>query len=64
MKEMKTSEKTELLATAIGLVLTLAVGTGLSILLNSFVRGFLALGIFSIGMIVFLVRRDFISIKL
>lgn len=64
MKEVKTSEKTDLLATVIGVVLTLAVGTGLSILLNGFVQGFLALGVLAIGLLVFLVRRDFISIEL
>ncbi len=64
MKEMKTSEKTDLLATVIGVVLTLTAGTGLSILLDGFVQGFLALGVLSLGLIVFLVRRDFISIEL
>lgn len=64
MKEVKTSEKTDLLATVIGLVLTLAAGTGLSVLLNGFVQGFLVLGVLAIGLIVFLVRRDFISIEL
>jgi hypothetical protein len=44
MKEMKNDENTVgLISTAIGAVLAMAVGTGLSILLNGFVRGFLAL---------------------
>jgi hypothetical protein len=64
MKEVKTEERTELLATVIGVVLTLAIGTGLSILLNGFVRGFLVLGVVAIVLLVFLVRRDFISIEL
>jgi hypothetical protein len=64
MKEVKSSEKTDLLATVIGLVLTFAVGTGLSVLLNGFVQGFLVLGVVSIGLIVFLVHRGFVSIKL
>jgi hypothetical protein len=64
MKKVKTSEKTDLLATAIGAVLTLAAGTGLSILLNGFVQGFLVLGVLAVGLIVFLVRRDLISIRL
>ena len=64
MKEVKTEERTELLATVIGAVLTLAIGTGLSILLGSFVRGFFVLGVVAIGLLVFLVRRDYISIEL
>jgi hypothetical protein len=64
MKEMKTSDKIELLSTAIGAVLTLAIGTGLSILLGGLVRGFAALAVLSIALLVFLVRRKFISIEL
>lgn len=44
MKEMKTDENAiALLSTAIAMVLTMILGTGLSILLGGFVRGFLAL---------------------
>jgi hypothetical protein len=64
MRKVKTSERTDLLATVIGVVLTLAIGTGLSILLNGFVQGFLAMGILAIGLLAYLVRRDFISIGL
>jgi hypothetical protein len=64
MKEMRTSDKIELLSTAISAVVTLIVGTGLSILLGGFVRGFGALAVVSIGLLVFLVRRNFISIEL
>ncbi|HYH53827.1 MAG TPA: hypothetical protein VD761_06825 [Solirubrobacterales bacterium] len=64
MRKMKTSERIDLLATVIGVVLTLAIGMGLSILLNDLVQGFLAMGILAIGLLAFLVRRDFISIGL
>lgn len=64
MKEVKTSEKTDLLVTVVGIVLTLAVGTGLSILLNGFLQGFLVLSVIAIGLIVILVRRGFVSIEL
>jgi hypothetical protein len=44
MKEMKTHENAvSLLSTVISAIITFAAGTGLSILLNGFVRGFLAL---------------------
>jgi hypothetical protein len=64
MKQVRAEEKIELLSTVIGAVLTLAIGTGLSILLGGIVRGFAALAVLSIGLLIFLVRRDFISIEL
>jgi len=44
MREMRTSERIGLISSAVGAVLTLAVGTGLSLVLNGFVEGFLVLG--------------------
>jgi hypothetical protein len=64
MKEMKTGGKAELLATAVGAVLTLAAGTALSILLGGFVQGFAVLAVLAIGLLFFLVRRDLISLEL
>ena len=56
MKEMKTHEnRVELLTTAISAVIALVVGTGLSVLLNGFVQGFLALT--AIGLVILLILR-------
>jgi hypothetical protein len=53
MRRMSTSEKTGLLSTLIGAVLTMVVGTGLSVLLNGFVRGFLVLAVASVAVCLF-----------
>jgi hypothetical protein len=58
MREMRTSEKIGLISTLIGAVLTLAVGTGLSLLLNGFVEGFLVLGVLAFSILLFVFFRN------
>lgn len=58
MKEMKTDENVvALLSTAIGTVVTLAAGIGLSVLFNGFVQGFLALTVIAVVVACFAVWR-------
>jgi hypothetical protein len=59
MREMRTSEKIGLISTLVGAVLTLAAGTGLSLLLNGFVAGFLALSALALLVLSFGVFRNF-----
>jgi hypothetical protein len=58
MGDMRTSEKIGLLSTLIGVVMTLAVGTGLSILLDGFVQGFLVLAVVAIAVCLFFLVRN------
>lgn len=58
MREMRTSEKIGLISTVIGAVLTLAVGTGLSLVLNGFVNGFLVLGVLGLSVLLFVFFRN------
>jgi hypothetical protein len=58
MREMRTSEKIGLISTVIGAVLTLAVGTGLSLLLSGFVEGFLVLGVLAFSVLLFIFFRN------
>ena len=62
MKEMTSEEKTDLLSTAVGAVMTMVVGMGLSILFGGIVRGFLAMGVVALGVLVFLAWRHSLSV--
>jgi hypothetical protein len=65
MKEMKTHENAiALLSTVIGMVLTMVLGTGLSILLGGFVRGFLALAAAAITLTLIVAWRHPFSLQL
>lgn len=49
MREMTTSDENGLISTVIAAVLTLAIGTGLSLLLGGFVKGFLTLAVVALA---------------
>lgn len=64
MKDMKPSERVGLLSTLIGAVITLAVGTGLSVLLDGFVLGFLVLAGVAAALFLIIIFRDLPGIGL